>query len=177
VNVLLEGSGAPAFEAKTLAGETPNSAEALARGPLLLCFAMPEIHASRLAVGYLRRLQERLPGLAVWLVLQGEAAAVRAYAEGYLGGLTVIHDEGLELSRLYAVTHVPAVYYLENTESGEAQIRLAFTGFSRPALNRLAGLAAAATGAKAQELIGPSDNKGEYELAERALSAPRTEPG
>lgn len=179
MNVLPEGSSAPVFNARNLNGDTLTSAVAVARGPLVLAFGRPEIHASRLVVGYLRRLKERLPELAVWLALQGESRAVATYSTGYLDSLTVIHDETLELSRAFAVTHVPTVYYLylagegankSSAEQDGGRIGRAFTGFSRAAMNALAVLAARASGAEAQELIAASDNKGEYELAERALS-------
>jgi hypothetical protein len=162
MNVLPEGLEAPELRAITLAGEKLSS-EALS--PLLFCFATPSVHASRLVVGYLRRLKEQLPGLAIWIILQGDENAVRRYAQVYLETVQVVHDADLALSRRFAVTHVPSTYYLE-----DHQVKVAFTGFSRPGLNKLAALAAQATGVKAKELITVSDNKGEYELAERALS-------
>ncbi len=160
MNVLPKGSQAPAIEAVSLAGERLSS-----QGPLVLCFAMPRIHASRLVVGYLRRLKEQLPELPIWVILQGDEAQVERYVRNYLDTVQVVHDRELDLSERFAVTHVPSTYYLE-----DEVVKLAFSGFSRPAMNKLAAKAAEALGAKARELITQSDNKGEYELAEPALS-------
>jgi len=164
MNTLPLGTPAPAFTATTLSGETLSSS-GLEAGPVVICFSLPHVHAGRLVVGYLRRLKEQVPQATVVVILQGDEAAVRRYAEGYLANLLVVHDADLALSRAYRATHVPTIYYLE-----EGTIKLAFTGFVKSALNKLAELATAATGAKAKELIGPSDNKGDYELAERGLA-------
>lgn len=165
MNTLPLGTQAPAFTATTLSGQSLSLDTLLEAGPVVLCFSLPHVHAGRLVVGYLRRLQEQAPQVAVVVVLQGDEAAVQRYAAGYLDNLLVVNDADLALSRGYGATHVPTTYYL----TGGA-IALAFTGFVKPALNRLAELAAAATGAKAKVLIGPGDNKGDYELAERGLA-------
>lgn len=167
MNVLPAGTKAPDFQTATLGGEALSLREALESGPVVLCFAAPHIHASRLVVGYLRRLRERAPDLPVWVVLQGDEQAVLAYVEGYLEGLKVVFDEHFRVSKPYGVTHVPSSYYL----APDGLVELSFSGFSRPAMNKLADLAAQATGAKNKELITAMDNKGEYELAERAPSA------
>jgi hypothetical protein len=153
MNVLPEGSKAPDLEPQN------------PQGPSVLVFAMPHIYASRLVVGYLRRLKEQLPELSITIILQGNEDQIERYARGYLEALKVVHDRDLALSERFAVTHVPTTYYLEDDV-----VALAFSGFSRPALNRLAAKAAEALGTKPKELITASDNKGEYELAEPALS-------
>lgn len=167
MNTLPMGSKAPAWSATTLSGEALSFDALLAAGPVVLCFALPHVHASRLVVGYLRRLKEQVPKTAVVIVLQGDEAAVRGYAEGYLDHLAVVHDADLALSRRYGVTHVPTTYYCN---PGDDTIVLAFTGFLKAAMNKLAELAAAATGTAAKALITAADNKGEYELAERGLA-------
>ena len=169
MNVLPVGAEAPEFSVTTLREQPLSLAEALERAPVVLAFGLPHVHASRLVVGYLRRLKEQVPNVNVWVVLQGDERAVKQYSKGYLDSLDVIHDAWLRLSERYGVTHVPTVYYLTKTEDG-MKVTLAFTGFSRAAMNRLAVLTAEATGAKSKELITPLDNKGEYELAERGLS-------
>ena len=169
MNVLAVGERAPNFRAQTRAGAELELSTLLESAPVVLCFGIPRIHSSRLVVGYLRRLKEYVPELHVVVVLQGEAERVEAYAAGYLDALHVVFDEDLELSKRYSVTHVPSTYYLVKRE-GEGVVDASFTGFLRPAMNDLAADAAERTGAKARELITPLDNKGEYELAERALS-------
>ena len=170
MNVIPAGEPAPNLNVTTLAGESFELHKRLESSPLVLLFARPEIHSSRLVVGYLRRLEENVPGVSILIVLQGDRDAVVRYANGYLDRLYVAHDETLEASHVYGVTHVPSLYYLVQGEA--PTVELSFTGFLRPALNRLARMAAEATGAKPKELVTGMDNKGEYELAERALSHP-----
>ena len=169
MNVLAVGERAPDFHAQTRAGAQLDLSTLLERAPVVLCFGMPQIHSSRLVVGYLRRLKEYTPDLHVIVVLQGEAERVEGYAAGYLDALHVIFDGDLELSKHYGVTHVPSTYYLVRRE-GEAVVKASFTGFLRAAMNGVAADAAERTGAKVRELVTTLDNKGEYELAERALS-------
>jgi hypothetical protein len=168
MHVLAAGSAAPEFHAQSLGGEELRLSSTLLGGPLLLVFAMPHVFASRLVVGYLRRLKAQVPKAPVWLVLQGDEEAVTSYARGYLDGLSVIHDRDLFISHIYEVTHVPSCYLLR-----EGKVARAFTGFLREGLNHMARELAEAYGAKPQVLIGVNDNKGEYELAEVALSARR----
>ena len=169
MNVLAVGERAPDFHTQTRSGVQLELSTLLESAPAVLCFGMPRIYSSRLVVGYLRRLKEYTPELHIIIVLQGEAERVEGYAAGYLDALHVVFDKDLSLSRRYGVTHVPSTYYLV-TREGEAVVEASFTGFLRPALNNLAADAAERTGAKVRELITPLDNKGEYELAERALS-------
>lgn len=166
MNVLTIGSQVPDFEAQTLRGESITLKKLLETAPVLLCFGMPLINSSRLVIGYLRRLKDMVPDLHVVIVLQGDVEAIRHYADGYLDNLQVIHDEGLELSESFRVSFVPSSYYLKQ----DGEIYNAFTGFNRPALNALAEKAAEESGATIKELITAQDNKGDYELAERALS-------
>lgn len=168
MNVIPAGEPAPDLEITTLVGETFELYKRLEASPIVLLFARPEVHSSRLVVGYLRRLKENVPGLSILIVLQGDEGAVERYASGYLDGLYTVWDTMLVASRTYSVTHVPSLYYLVQGET--PTVELSFTGFLRPALNRLAAMAAEATGAKPKELVTAMDNKGEYELAERALS-------
>ncbi len=169
MNVLAVGERAPDFRAQTRAGVEVELLSLLKSAPVVLCFGMPQIHSSRLVVGYLRRLKEYTPELHIIVILQGEAERVESYAAGYLDALHVVFDKDLSLSRRYGVTHVPSTYYLVMRD-GEAVVEASFTGFLRPAMNGLAADTAERTGAKVRELITPLDNKGEYELAERALS-------
>ena len=169
MNVLAVGERAPDFHTQTRAGAQLDLSTLLESAPVVLCFGLPRIHSSRLVVGYLRRLKEYAPELHIIVILQGEAERVETYAAGYLDALHVVFDRDLELSRRYGVTHVPSTYYLV-TREGEAVVKASFTGFLRPAMNDLAADAAERTGAKVRELITKLDNKGEYELAERALS-------
>ena len=157
---------APAFNAETLAGQRVSLSRALQHGCLVIVFGMPQVHASRLVVGYLRRLKGQVTASQIVICLQGDEDEVRSYAHGYLDDLDVVHDQDLYLSHIYRVTHVPTVYLVSAT----GHIDKAFTGFLRKGLNALAHQVAEAYGAKPKQLITALDNKGEYELAEKALS-------
>jgi hypothetical protein len=161
MNVLAVGSKAKAFTALTLNGEriTPDFSQ-----PTVLCFAMPQVHSSRLVVGYLRRLQTQLADLTICILLQGSEETVSSYSQGYLDQLKAVHDNDLFISGLYEVSHIATTYFMEDNA-----IKLAFSGFNRNAMNNLAALAAQAYDQPVKELITTGDNKGDYELAERGL--------
>ncbi len=149
-------------------GDKISLGDALRHTPAVICVGMPHVHASRLVVGYLRRLKDRVSELPIWVVLQGDSSDIERYHTGYLGGLHVLHDHDLRISRRLQVSHVPTTFYIEERD---AEIRVHFTGFKRASLNQIATLAAEALGQKPKELVTVMDNKGEYELAEKALSA------
>ncbi len=152
----------------TLQGEKISLEEALENGPLILCFGMPQIHASRLVVHYLRRLKEQQPKAQVLIVLQGEEASVKAYSDGYLDSLHVSYDKDLKVSQHFNAVYVPTLHYFTK-ENGAEKAAYSFTGFKRYSMNKLAVMVAQETGGKVKELITVNDNKGEYELAELGL--------
>ncbi len=151
-----------------LDGESHSLESAVSQGPLVVCVGMPRVHASRLVIGYLRRLKEQQPEAQIWVVLQGESDDVTAYCDGYLSDLVTIHDADLSISEQLDASHVPSTYVFTQ-EAGAIRLESSFTGFKRFTMNALATRMAEATGAKAKELIAANDNKGEYELAERGL--------
>lgn len=151
-----------------LRGERISLQETLEDGPLILCFGMPQIHASRLVVHYLRRLKEQQPKVQMVIVVQGEEPSVRAYNDGYLDSLQVIYDKDLKVSQHFNTVYIPTLHYFTK-EGGVEKADYSFTGFKRYSMNKLASRVAQETGGKAKELITTNDNKGEYELAELGL--------
>ncbi|MEZ4629643.1 MAG: hypothetical protein R2880_02825 [Deinococcales bacterium] len=154
--------------AQSLAGEALSLKKSLNEGPVIVMIGLPHVHASRLVVGYLRRLKENHAKAQIWIVLQGELEAVKRYSEGYLGSLVVIHDGDLKLSEAHRSSHIPSTYLYE-LKGEKASVSYSFSGFKREAMNKLASTVANVLGDKAKELISTTDNKGEYELAERGL--------
>jgi peroxiredoxin len=168
MHVLENGTVAPDFTATDLDGNTLALSQALAGGPLILCFAHPVINASRLVVGYLRRMAEVAPGVKVWVVSEGDEAETRRYAipgDKYLEMPVVV--DGCAIAKLYGVTHLPATYFIGT----DGRVLRASSGFNKNFLNTVAAEAAQLTGAKPKELIADGDNKGFYELAERGPCA------
>ena len=162
MNVLPKGAEPPHLKLTALDGRELD----LAAPPeaLLLAFVHPDVAASRNVVGFLRKLQEMLPDLPIWLVSSADREATERYVKGYLGdyleGYPVV-AEGCAVLEAFGATHVPTVHYI-----ADGKVDVAFTGFHRLALNTLAERAAAAVEARAKPLITDLDNKGEYELAE-----------
>ena len=169
MQILENGTLAPEFTATDLDGNTLDLKAALAAGPVIVVFAHPAINASRLVVGYLRRMKEIAPGAAVWVISEGTEAETRKYVGGndarYLEMPVVV--DNCKLARQFDVKYLPTTYYI----SQGGQIERGYTGFNRDFLNLIANNAALATGAKAKELIADGDNKGFYELAERGPCA------
>ena len=70
MHTLENGSLAPLFTTTDLNGATLSLNDALTAGPVILVFGHPQINASRLVVGYLRRLAEIAPAVPVWVLLE-----------------------------------------------------------------------------------------------------------
>lgn len=169
MHVLETGAVAPAFAATDLDGNRLELASSLAGGPLILCFAHPVINASRLVVGYLRRMAEVAPAAPVWVLSEGTEDETLRYArpEGTPYLRMPVAVDGCAVAGLYGVTHLPTTYLVGR----DGRVLRGYTGFNRPFLNAVALEAAALTGAKGKELIADGDNKGFYELAERGPCA------
>lgn len=162
MNVLPKGAEPPSLKLTALDGrELDLSAPP---SPLVLAFIHPDVAASRNVVGFLRKLHEMLPDLAIWLVAGTDRGATERYIKGYHGdyleGYPVVVD-GCAVLEAFGASHVPTVHYFE-----DGRVNVAFSGFHKLALNTLAQRAAAALGARAKPLITDLENKGEYELAE-----------
>lgn len=171
MQVLEVGTLAPEFSFTDLDGRGVTLSGALAAGPVVLVFAHPSINASRLVVGYLRRLPEIAPQAQILVLSEGGPEETVLYArpngpgEPYLS--FPVGVDACQVSSLYRATHLPATYLIGT----DGKIISAYTGFGKFFLNALAGTVATLTGAKPKELITDGDNKGFYELAERGPCA------
>lgn len=165
MQTLENGSPAPEFTATDLDGNTLDLKTAIAAAPVIVSFAHPVINASRLVVGYLRRMKEIAPSVPVWIISEGTDAETRKYVgEGdtkYLE-MPVVQDN-CAVASLYGAKYLPTTYFIGQ----DGKIIRGYSGFNRDFLNLIAHQAATMTGAKAKELIADGDNKGFYELAER----------
>jgi hypothetical protein len=165
MHTLENGSLAPLFTATDLNGGTLNLNDALTAGPVILVFGHPIINASRLVVGYLRRLAEIAPAVPVWIMLECSEGDARKYVGGgdmkYLE-MPVVVDE-CRVASLYGAKYLPTTYFIGQ----DGKIIRAYTGFNRDFMNMIANEAATLTDGKPKELITDSDNKGALELAER----------
>ena len=165
MQILENGSLAAEFTATDLDGNTLELKAALSTGPVILVFAHPVINASRLVVGYLRRLKDIAPNAHVWIVSEGTEEETRKYVGSgdakYLE-MPVVVDR-CKVAGLYGVKFLPTTYLIGQ----DGKIDRGYTGFNRDFMNLIANDVATATGAKPKELIADGDNKGFYELAER----------
>jgi peroxiredoxin len=165
MQILENGNLAAEFAATDLDGNTLELKAALSTGPVILVFAHPVINASRLVVGYLRRLKDIAPGAHVWIVSEGTEEETRKYAGSadarYLE-MPVVVDR-CKVAGLYGVKFLPTTYLIGQ----DGRINRGYSGFNRDFMNLIANKVATDTGAKPKELIADGDNKGFYELAER----------
>jgi hypothetical protein len=169
MQVMEQGAFAPDFNATALSGATLSLAAALKTAPALVVFAHPKIHASRLVVGYLRRMAEIAPALHVWVFSEGREAETVEYVgsgENTYLKMPVVHDN-CGVAGLYGAKFLPTTYLIGQ----DGKIIRGYSGFNRDFLNWVANEAATLTGGKPKELIADGDNKGFYELAERGPCA------
>ena len=163
--VLEAGAVAPDFTVTSISGQALSLSAALKNGPALIVFAHPKINASRLVVGYLRRMAEIAPALPVWIFSEGREAETLEYigsGDGAYLKMPVVLDN-CGVAGLYGARFLPATYLIGT----DGKVIRAYSGFSRDFMNWVANEAATLTGGKAKELIADGDNKGFYELAER----------
>jgi hypothetical protein len=165
MQILDNGTTAPVFTTTDLNGNTLDLRHALGSGPVILVFAHPVINASRLVVGYLRRLAEIAPAVPVWIISEANEDDTLRYVGSsdnkYLEMPVVV--DGCKIASQYGVKFLPATYFIAQ----DGRILRSTTGFNRDFLNLIANEAATMTGGKPKELIADGDNKGYYELAER----------
>lgn len=165
MQILEAGSVAPQFSCTDLNGSSLDLAAALQKAPVLVVFAHPAIHASRLVVGYLRRWAEIAPSVPVWVLSEGRLEETKTYVgegEGLYLKMPVVHDN-CAVASLYGAKFLPTMYLIAQ----DGTVIRGYSGFNRDYLNWAANEAARLTGGKAKELIADGDNKGFYELAER----------
>ncbi|HEX2862968.1 MAG TPA: redoxin domain-containing protein [Deinococcales bacterium] len=171
MHVLEVGTQAPEFTFTDLDGNSVSLSGALAGLPAVVVFCHPSINASRLVIGYLRRLPEINPNVKVLVLSEGTPEETTRYArpsgpEGTYLTFPVGVD-ACQVAKLYRVTHLPTTYLI----GADGKILSAYTGFGKFFLNTLGNTVAELTGAKAKDLIADGDNKGFYELAERGPCA------
>ncbi len=169
MQVMENGAVAPDFTATDLNGSELSLSTALQKAPALVVFAHPKINASRLVVGYLRRMAEIAPALSVWIFSQGRQAETLEYVgsgEGQYLKMPVVQDD-CAVAGLYGAKFLPTTYLIGQ----DGTIIKGYSGFNRDFLNWMANEAATLTGGKPKELISDGDNKGFYELAERGPCA------
>lgn len=169
MQVMESGAIAPDFTATDLNGTALSLSETLKTAPTLIVFAHPKINASRLVVGYLRRMAEIAPAMPVWIFSQGRQDETMQYVGSgestYLKMPVVLDNCGV--AGLYGAKFLPTTYFIGQ----DGKIIRGYSGFNRDYLNWMANEAAALTGGKPKELIADGDNKGFYELAERGPCA------
>jgi peroxiredoxin len=169
MQILEVGTPAPMFVSTDQNGNSLELATALQKAPVLLVFAHPAIHASRLVVGYLRRWVEIAPNVPVWVLSEGRLEETKKYigeGDGLYLKMPVAHDN-CAVASLYGAKYLPTMYLIGQ----DGNIIRGYSGFNREFMNWAANEAARLTGGKAKDLIAEGDNKGFYELAERGPCA------
>ena len=134
------GMPAPLFELNTADGRSRLLREALEQGPAVLAFYKASCPTSQFTFPFLQQIYSKVgktAGWTLWGISQDDPAETTAFTEQYGITFDVLIDEyPYPVSSAYALRNVPALFMIQS----DGIISLSEFGFSKTALNRIAGL-------------------------------------
>jgi len=139
---LIEGTKAPSFSLKSIAGKQHNLHETLKSKPaVVLAFFKVSCPVCQLSFPYLERLHRSYPTLPIWGISQDDVDATEAFAKMYGSTFPMLIDDSLESTVNYDLTNVPSIF-LVTQDQRVAMTTVGFVKADLEKLNReLAGLA------------------------------------
>ncbi|HJO04846.1 MAG TPA: TlpA disulfide reductase family protein, partial [Acidobacteriota bacterium] len=161
----MHGAGdlAPSFTLTRSDGASWSSDAATAHGPVLLAFLETDCPTCRLAVPYLQRLDEALgssSGRVVAISQDSEDDTLQMIESLHID-LPMLIDRGLEVSRLFDPSIVPALFLLGKS----GRVEFAGSGFHKGDLNEIGARMLAALSLEPEPIARPDDG------------APESKPG
>lgn len=131
---LAQGTKAPAFTLKGVAGETYSLESALKRHPVvLLAFFKVSCPVCQFAFPYLERLHRSYRTIPIWGISQDDADATIAFARMYGSTFPMLLDELLDTTVKYDLTNVPSLFLV----SPDQLIKTTSVGFVKADLESL----------------------------------------
>ena len=134
------GTSAPLFELKTPDGRSFRLSEALQRGPVVLVFYKASCPTCQFTFPFIQQIYSKLrnsAGWTLWGISQDDVDETIEFGRQH--GITfelLIDEYPYAVSSAYGLHNVPAIFMIE---SGGTIILSEF-GFSKSALNRIAGV-------------------------------------
>jgi peroxiredoxin len=135
------GAHAPDFELKTADGQPRRLSEALQHGPVVLVFYKESCGTCQFTFPFIQQIYSRLGSRAPWTlwgISEDDFDETRAFAQQ--NGITfdlLIDEYPYPVSAAYGLHNVPALFIVQKNGT----VSLSDFGFSKDALNRIAGFA------------------------------------
>jgi peroxiredoxin len=139
---LATGTLAPDFELPDTKGRSHRLSDALSEGPVVLAFYKSACPTSQFTFPYIQKVFAQVGSQAsqgprtLWGISEDDAEETRAFAKQY--GITfdlLVEDHPYKVSAAYGLEFVPAIFIIQP----DGIISLSDFGFSKPALNEIAG--------------------------------------
>jgi peroxiredoxin len=156
MSTLTPGAKAPAISLQTTTGKKLNLADALKNGPVIAAFFKVSCPTCQFTAPFLERLHESYAGakFTLWGISQDDAADTREFCREFeIEFPTLLDAEGYPVSNQYGITNVPSIFLI--AQDGTIQERC--VGFSKKDLEKMAALAARASGVPPSALFKPGE--------------------
>jgi cytochrome c biogenesis protein CcmG/thiol:disulfide interchange protein DsbE len=157
MEALAPGKLAPAFSLKTLSGETAVLEEALKKGPVVAAFFKVSCPTCQFSAPFIERLYEMYGGekFTLWGISQDDAADTREFCKELDVEFPILLEApGYAVSNRFGIAHVPSIFLI----SQDGKILETAVGFSKAGFEKIAAIAAEATGTKPTAFFKPSEN-------------------
>jgi peroxiredoxin len=157
MEALAPGELAPAISLKSLTGENANLEEALKKGPVVAAFFKVSCPTCQFSAPFLERLHETYAGekFTLWGISQDDAAETREFCKELDVEFPILLEApGYAISNRYGIAHVPSIFLIAQ----DGKIRETVVGFSKTGFEKMAAIAAEATGIKPPAFFKPSEN-------------------
>src|SRR5277367_5669182 len=157
METLTPGKTAPPISLKTLNGGSATLEEALKKGPVVAAFFKVSCPTCQFSAPFLERLHEMYGSekFTLWGISQDDAADTRDFCKELDVEFPILLEApGYAISNRYGVTHVPSILLI----SQDGKIQETTVGFSKAGFEKMASIAAEATGAKPSAFFKPSEN-------------------
>jgi peroxiredoxin len=157
METLAPGKLAPAVSLKTLAGKNAILEEALKKGPVVAAFFKVSCPTCQFSAPFIERLHERYGGekFTVWGISQDDAADTREFCKELDVEFPILLEApGYAVSNQYGIAHVPSIFLI----SQDGKIVETAVGFSKAGFEKMAAIAAEASGTKPSSFFKASEN-------------------
>jgi peroxiredoxin len=150
------GAKAPAFALQSVDGKKLNLADALKKGPVVAAFFKVSCPTCQFTAPFLERLHENYGGekFTLWGISQDDAQDTREFFQEFDAEFpALIDDPGYPISNQYGITNVPTVFLI----APDGKIQESSVGFSKKDLEKIAAVAAKATGTPTTSFFKPGE--------------------
>jgi peroxiredoxin len=157
MKILSPGKTAPPISLKTLDGGPATLHAALKKGPVVAAFFKVSCPTCQFTAPFLERLHETYAGdnFTLWGISQDDARDTREFCKELEVDFPILlENPDYALSNQYGISMVPSIFVI----NPDGKTEMVSEGFSKADLEKIASLAAQASGVKPTPLFKPSEH-------------------